>query len=133
MEFRKATIGDIPYLIAMRKQQLLDEGFKPMTNIDLELKDYFLQNLINNSFISWLAIDQSTIVATSGLCFYQLPPTYSNPTGRIAYVTNMFTKKECRKKGISSHLLTLIIDEAKHRNYKVIRLHTSSNGKSVIY
>jgi GNAT superfamily N-acetyltransferase len=131
MDFRKATIDDIPSLIEMRKQQLLDEGFNPVTNIDLELKEYFLRTLSDGSFISWLAIDQSTIVATSGLCFYQLPPSYSNPTGQVAYVTNMFTKREYRRQGISTHLLSLTLDEAKRRNYKVIRLHASADGKPI--
>ena len=129
MDFRKANIDDIPSLIEMRKQQLLDEGLNPIANIDIDLKEYFQHTLTDGSFISWLVVDQSTIIATSGLCFYQLPPTYSNPTGRVAYVTNMFTKKEYRKQGISSHLLHLIIDEAKQRNYKVIRLHASVDGK----
>lgn len=94
MDFRKANIDDIPSLIAMRKQQLLDEGLNPVANIDSELKEYFIRSLTDGSFISWLALDKYMIVATSGLCFYQLPPTYSNPTGRVAYLTNMFTKKE---------------------------------------
>jgi len=131
MDYRKATIDDIPYLVEMRKQQLLDEGLSPIANIDVELKHYFLSGLSNGSFISWLAIDKSTIVATSGLCFYQLPPSYSNPSGRIAYVTNMFTKKGYRKKGISSRLLNLIIDEAKQQNYTAVRLHASADGKSM--
>jgi GNAT superfamily N-acetyltransferase len=131
MDFRKANVDDIPTLIAMRKQQLLDEGLNPDANIDVEMKDYFLHTLSDGSFISWLAVEKSKIVATSGLCFYQLPPSYSNPTGRVAYVTNMFTVKEYRKKGISSHLLTLILDEAKRLNYKVIRLHASADGKPI--
>ena len=83
-----------------------------------------------HSFVG-LAIDKSTIVATGGLCFFQLPPTYSNSTGRIAYVTNMFTKKEYRGQGIASHLLALVVDEAKRRDYRVLRLHTSQDGRHI--
>ena len=131
MEYRRATIDDVSNLIEMRKQQLLDEGFPPVSNINLELQEYFTSGLNDDSFISWLAVINSLIIATSGLCFYQLPPTYSNPSGRVAYVTNMFTRKEYRRQGISSHLLNLIIDEAKSLNYRVIRLHTSANAKSI--
>jgi GNAT superfamily N-acetyltransferase len=131
MYYRRATINDIPCLIEFRKQQLIDEGFPPIANIDLELREYFLSGLSDGSFISWLAVDKSSVVATSGLCFYQLPPSYSNPTGRVAYVTNMFTKKEYRRQGISSHLLSLIMDEIRRRDYKVIRLHASIDGKAM--
>jgi len=131
MQYRKATINDIPDLIQLRKQQLLDEGLTPIENIDAELKEYFLSGLSDDSFIAWLAIDKSTIAATGGLCFYQLPPTYSNPSGRVAYVTNMFTEQGYRRKGISSHILNIIIEDAKQRNYTSIRLHASTDGKSM--
>jgi GNAT superfamily N-acetyltransferase len=131
MENRRATIDDVANLIEMRTQQLLDEGFPPVSNIDPELHEYFKSGLNDGSFISRLAVTNSLIIATSGLCFYQLPPTYSNPSGRVAYVTNMFTRKEYRRQGIASHLLNLIIDEAKSLNYRVIRLHTSANAKSI--
>jgi len=131
MENRRATIDDVANLIEMRTQQLLDEGFPPDSNIDPELHEYFKSGLNDGSFISRLAVTNSLIIATSGLCFYQLPPTYSNPSGRVAYVTNMFTRKEYRRQGIASHLLNLIIDEAKSLNYRVIRLHTSANAKSI--
>jgi ribosomal protein S18 acetylase RimI-like enzyme len=129
MDYRRANVTDLACLEAMRKQQLIDEGLAPTANIDLELQKYFQNGLKDGSFISWLAEDRSTIGATSGLCFYRLPPTYSNPTGHIAYVTNMFTKKDYRKRGIASKLLGLVLDEAKQRQFRVIRLHTSHDGR----
>lgn len=129
MKYRKANISDIPYLVSLRKQQLLDEGSVPVNDIDTELTEYFTSCLVANTFVSWLAVNDNTIVATSGICFYRLPPTYSNPTGRVAYITNMFTMKEYRRRGIASALFKLVIDEAKKQNYKLIRLHASANGK----
>lgn len=131
MEYKKADKNDISALVALRKQQLLDEGLPPLTNIDSELNTYFLSSMADGSFISWLALDDMKIVTTSGICFYRLPPTYSNPTGHVAYITNMFTKKAYRRQGIASHLLKLVIDEAKVRDYKLVRLHASSAGRSI--
>lgn len=131
MDFRKATSEDIPVLIKMRKQQLLDEGLQAVTNINMELNDYFNSSLEDGTFISWIALDNDKIVATSGICFYQLPPTYSNPTGKTAYITNMFTLNEYREQGLATKLFDMIIDEAKKRDYKIIRLHASSDGKSL--
>ena len=45
--------------------------------------------------------------------------------------TNMYTKPEFRHRGIATELLNAVIDEAKSRRYKVIRLHTSEYGKSI--
>ena len=57
--------------------------------------------------------------------------TFSNPTGRVAYVTNMYTLPEYRKQGISSHLLKLLVEEAKKLGYSLVRLHASSDGRSI--
>ena len=131
MEFRKANINDVNELINLRKQQLLDEGDIAENNIDNDLKKYFSENIASNKFIAWLAIDNNKIIATSGLCFYELPPTYRNPSGKVAYITNMFTKNEYRRKGIATILFEKIISEAKILNYKILRLHTSVYGKGL--
>jgi ribosomal protein S18 acetylase RimI-like enzyme len=131
MKYNRAEAKDIPQLIELRKKQLNDEGLTSTNNIDIELHNYFEVSLRDGSFISWIAVEGDTIVATSGICFYQLPPTYSNPTGRIAYVTNMYTRNEYRGKGIASDLLKLVVSEAKEQGYKFVRLHASKQGASV--
>ncbi|MDR2532667.1 MAG: GNAT family N-acetyltransferase [Oscillospiraceae bacterium] len=131
IEYRKANISDIQYLVQYRKQQLIDEGEVFDNEIDNELFDYFTSSISDNSLISWLAVDGEKIIATSGICFYQLPPTSRNPSGKNAYITNMYTLPEYRKQGIGTQLLQLVIDEAKAQNYKVIRLHASADGKSI--
>ncbi|HBN83739.1 MAG TPA: GNAT family N-acetyltransferase [Clostridiales bacterium] len=135
MKKRLAVINDVPVLVKLRKQQLMDEGL-PVTsninsNIDKRLADYFTSAHADGSFISWVMENNDEIIATSGVCFYTLPPNFSNPTGRTAYVTNMYTKPEYRRKGIATELLNMVIVEAKSRGYKVIRLHTSEFGKSI--
>ncbi|MCL2078969.1 MAG: GNAT family N-acetyltransferase [Oscillospiraceae bacterium] len=135
MEKRLAVIDDVPVMVKLRKQQLIDEELPSNpnidTNIEKQLADYFNFALADGSFISWVVENDGEIIATSGVCFYVLPPYFSNPTGQTAYVTNMYTKPEYRKKGIATELLNLVIEEAKSRGYKVIRLHTSDDGKSI--
>jgi GNAT superfamily N-acetyltransferase len=134
MRKRLAGLNDIPTLVKLRKQQLIDEGLPPgslQMDIARELADYFTSAISDGSFISWVMDNDGEIIATSGVCFYALPPNYSNPSGRTAYITNMYTKPEYRRKGIATELLGMVIDEAKSRGYKVIRLHTSEYGKSI--
>ena len=134
MNKRLAGLGDVPVLTELRKRQLIDEGLPPVSlrmDIDRELADYFTSAISSGTFISWIMDNGGEIIATSGVCFYALPPTYSNPSGRVAYITNMYTKPEYRRRGIAAELLELVIGEAKTRGYKIIRLHTSEYGKSV--
>ena len=96
MKKRKANLNDVHTLVELRKKQLIDEGLPPdadlATDIDRQLTDYFTSSIADESFISWVMEDGGGIIATSGLCFYSLPPSYSNPSGEVAYVTNMYTK-----------------------------------------
>ena len=130
---RKATLDDIPALIRLRKKQLTDEGMppEPIFEIDRQLTDYFMSALTDGTFVSWVIEVDGEVIATSGVCFYTLPPNFANPTGGVAYITNMYTKDEYREKGIATELLKMVLDEAKSRGYSVARLHASSFGKSV--
>lgn len=116
MKYRKAEINDIPELIELRK---------------LQLKNYFKKHFLDGSYISWVAEETGEIVANSGVCFYQLPPTFANPSGNIAYITNMFTKYEYRKSRIATDLLKLIIEHSKSIGINTFRLHTSKQGKNI--
>ena len=131
MEYRKATEVDIDQLVKLRISQLLDEGYPETNDIRKDLKKYFSASLKNESLICWVGLVNEAIVATAGLCFYQLPSTFSNPSGRIAYITNMYTADAYRKRGVASHLLQLLLDNAKALNYTSVRLHASSDGKGI--
>jgi GNAT superfamily N-acetyltransferase len=134
MQKRKANIEDIPVLIKLRKNQLTDEGLPQgvvVTDIDRQLTDYFLSALTDGSFVSWVMENDGDVIATSGVCFYTLPPSYGNLTGKVAYITNMYTKDEFRRMGIATELLSMVMDEARTRGCSVMRLHTSSFGRTI--
>ena len=97
---RKANLGDVAQLVELRKEQLIDEGCYAENNIDVELEKYFSISVASGSLLVWIAEEEGRIVGTAGVCFFQYPPSYSNPTGKIAYVTNVYTKIEYRKQGI---------------------------------
>lgn len=131
MEIRKAKKSDVLTLVKLRKDQLVDEGLKQENNIDKELYAYFDTGLENGTFIAWIAEDSGKIIATSGICFYQLPPTYKNPSGQIAYITNMYTKPAYRRQGIADKLLMRVINEATAQGCNIARLHASAQARSL--
>lgn len=131
MEHRKATAVDIPAMIAIRKQQLIDEGIKPVVSIDQELKDFFAQMLGKDEMVQWLLEENGQVIATSAVCFYGYPPSYTNPTGQIAYITNMYTRPDYRRQGIARRMLHLAVLEAAARGVRVVRLGASTLGRPV--
>jgi len=129
--FRRASSADIDQLVELRIRQLLDEGYPEVTDIRKDLSKYFLTNLEKGSLICWVSVADEILFATAAICFYQLPPTFSNPDGRIAYITNMYTDPPYRKRGTASLLLNKLILEAKALEYTSVRLHASQLGKGV--
>ncbi len=131
IEFRKALKSDIPPLVELRIKQLVEEGYPEVSDIRQALVGYFSSSLKDGSLVCWVGISGGSIIATAGLCFYQLPPTFSNPTGRIAYLTNMYTVEACRRIGIASQLVDKLLTEAKALNYTSVKLHASHQGKGI--
>lgn len=130
MEFREATIDDAEALAALRRQQLADEG-EALPVGDAPVRDYFRSAIADGTFVGRLALEGGVIVATGGLCLYRLPPSGSNPSGNVAYVTNMFTLPAYRRRGIATALLERILGEARGRGCAVARLHASADGEGL--
>jgi len=130
--YRKAELKDIDRMIELRKQQLQEEGAEAIIELAGLLNDYYIKHFNDDTFISWLAIDNDTIIATSGISIVEKPPYYSNPTGRIGILSSMYTLNLYRRKGIAKKLLRLIINEAKERGCGTVQLTASDMG-SLLY
>jgi len=130
IEYRKATKDDNEQLSKLRVKQLIDEGYQN-THIEDEIKTYFAENLTNGSLTCWVGVVENVIVATAAVCFYQLPPSFSNPTGKVAYITNIYTENAFRKQGIASHLVNVLLDEIQTAGHRSVRLHASADGRAI--
>ena len=135
INFRKANIEDADILAMIRSIFLMEANdFSSETErktMEIANKIYFEKALGDGSFLAWLALDDSKVVATSGLSFITAPPNFKRPDGREAHIMNMFTFSDYRKQGIGSELLKRTIAEAKMRGYKKITLNATDMGKSL--
>jgi GNAT superfamily N-acetyltransferase len=135
IEYRLATEDDIDDLVSLRIIFLQEaeeiDSSKSTEELRKSLYDYFEDKLATGSFSSWLAVENGRIIATSGLSFHIVPPSFGNPSGEEAYLMNMYTLPKYRKKGIGGELLVKTLEGAKRRGIKKIRLHTTAIGKSL--
>ncbi|MCR5307612.1 MAG: GNAT family N-acetyltransferase [bacterium] len=126
--YRLANISDVDKLVELRINQLKDEGAIETLELKPYLKEYYTTNLNNKSFISYLAIDNDEIIATSGLTITHKPPYYKCPTGKIGLLSSMYTNPNYRRQGIARHLLDLIIGIAKENGCGIIHITASDMG-----
>lgn len=131
MNYRVATKQDIPVMCRIRKQQLIDEGIAPNTDIDEELSRFFEEKVTDGSLVEWLLEENGKVIATAAILFIEFPPTFTNATGVKGYITNMYTSPDYRGKGIATGMLHKLMDEAKHRSVHNILLHASILGRPV--
>ncbi|MFX1418771.1 MAG: GNAT family N-acetyltransferase [Promethearchaeota archaeon] len=132
---RKANLKDIDKLIEFRVEFLKEiQECPPSKDLNIfraSLKEFFLEKMKSNEFIAWLAEFENKIIATSGLSFLQKPPHFINRTGKFAYIMNMYTKPEWRKKGIGAALLEKLFEEIKIRGIQSVVLHSTPSGFSL--
>lgn len=135
MEFRRATVGDVDILVerrlAMRAER--EEGACPIDPGDFRAitREYFLLHMPGGGFIAWLAIDEGAVIGTGGLCLHHVPPTYGNPSGKVAYLVNMYVVPEYRGQGIAAELLERLMREARVLGCDRVALNTSKAGRPV--
>ncbi|RLL48411.1 GNAT family N-acetyltransferase [Oceanobacillus piezotolerans] len=134
MKYRKANINDIDKLVDLRKKQLVDEGIEPNINIEKELSVFFKNKLSDGTLIQWLVEDMEEderIIACGAVIFYEFPPSYTNRTGKKAYIANMYTDENYRGQGIATTLLTKLMNEVKLSGVSKVFLGASKMGRPV--
>jgi len=131
--YRTAVPADAPALAQLRGVFLLEAGGVPSDAERLAMEPlfraYFQASLEDGSFVAWLALEDENIVATSGIVFYAVPPTFDNRSGKTAYIMNMFTLPGYRRRGIAGELFRRTVGEAKARGCGKITLHATCEGR----
>ncbi|MEC0226255.1 GNAT family N-acetyltransferase [Paenibacillus alba] len=131
MYYRKANMNDINQLVHLRKKQLVDEGIEPNQDIDSELNSFFHNKMSDGSLIEWIVEDNEETIATGAIIFYDFPPSFTNKSGKMGYITNMYTKENYRGQRIATTLLTKLVDEARIAGVSKIWLGASTLGRPV--
>lgn len=129
---RKSSKKDMDAVASLRIKLLkevgnIDENCE-IPSLKQAIKNYMNQRL-NHDFMCWVAEKESKIVGISGFLIVPKPPEGCNLSGLEGYVMNMYTLPEHRGKGVATMLLNTIINYAKSRKIKVIRLNATDSGR----
>jgi len=130
---RKANLDDVEKLIDFRIK-FLKEIQDPPSDTEMKafkktLRNFFIDKMKSNDFIAWLAEFDNIIIASSGLSFLHKPPHFINTTGKSAYIMNMYTNPEWRRKGIGGVLLEKLFEEIKKQGIQSVSLHATPSGR----
>lgn len=131
--YKKATIDDLEILTETRIT-VLRAANKLSDDIDMSVVKeascrYYRDALTNDTHVAYLVFDDNEWVGAGGISFFKVMPTFHNPTGRKAYIMNMYTKPEYRRNGIAYKTLDLLIEEAKRKGITAISLEATDMGR----
>lgn len=130
MEFRKATAEDVDLLVRYRKQMYLD-NYDRVIDFEEEMEDFFREKMADGSLTQWFVEEDGQIIATGGVMFYRVPPSFGNHSGRKGHVVNMWTRTDCRRRGLATKLLDLCVEEARAKGVTQLDLGASRLGRFV--
>lgn len=131
--YRRATSADLDLLVDTRLTVLRAanglEADADLGEVAAETRDYYRLALDSGAHVAYLALDGDRFVGAGGVSFYLVMPTCHNPTGRKAYIMNMYTAPDHRRRGIALHMLDLLVSEAKRRGVPFISLEATAAGR----
>ncbi|MBE5824004.1 MAG: GNAT family N-acetyltransferase [Butyrivibrio sp.] len=133
MDYRKATIKDLEELvrtriIVLRAANKLDEN-ADMSEVERQSRDYYKKALADGTHTAYLVYDNDRFIGAGGVSYYRVMPTYHNSRGEKAYIMNMYTAPDYRRKGIAFKTLDLLIQDAKERGITAISLEATDMGR----
>ena len=135
LEFRRATPDDCDALARIRAEFLAEangvENDNEKATLETLNRQFMSTAMVDGSFAAWVAAEEGEIVATSGISFYTLPSNKSNPSGKTAYISNMFTYPAWRKQGIAARLFELVVSDAAERGCGKVMLNATEMGRPI--
>ena len=131
--YKKATIEDIDILTETRIEvlkaanKLSDDA--DMSEVKEQSYNYYKKALRDGTHIAYLVFDKSRFAGAGSVSFFQVMPTYHNPSGKKAYIMNMYTSPEYRRKGIAYKTLDMLVKDAKSMGITAISLEATVMGR----
>lgn len=132
-EYKKAAPEDIEELVRTRVNVLRAANNlsvdADMSAVEQESYAYYKHALKTEEHIAYLVYDNGNFIGAGGVSFYRVMPTYHNPSGKKAYIMNMYTAPEYRRQGIAFHTLDLLVKAAKAQGVSQIALEATDMGR----
>lgn len=131
--YQKAGIADLDILTDLRAEVLRAANGLPsstdMSEVKRQTRCYYQRALLDDTHAAYLVWDGGRVVGAGGVSFFQVMPTYHNPSGTNAYIMNMYTRPEYRRRGIARKTLDLLVQEARDRGVAAISLEATAMGR----
>lgn len=129
LKYKIASNDDIESLMQIRLEMLKVVNDLPT---DYIFSDEFVSSsreyFESTNQTTVLAIDEK-VIGCATLCYIDMMPTFSHPTGKRAHLMNVYTNSRYRRQGIAFEMINMLISEARERGVTEISLDATESGR----
>jgi len=134
-EIRLATAGDAVVIAHHRVAMFHDMGILDGADaaaLEAGAREHLAVALTAGTYTGWLVEHTDRVVAGGGVVVRPLLPRPGWPNGgEEAYILNVYTEPEHRRRGLARQLLTAILACCQERHSALVSLHASDEGRAL--
>ena len=93
--------------------------------------DYYRHHVPAGTHIAFKALYDREEAGCGSVCLSEELPSPDNPSGKCAYIMNIYVREPFREKGVAHVIVRKLLDEAKARNCGKIYLETTDQARHV--
>ena len=132
-QIRPAVTEDLEAIVRHRRRMFEDMGFTDRQALDTMLAistPLILRCVIDGTYRGWLVETSGDgIVAGGGVIILQFQPHPIDPRPQRAWVVNMFTEPEHRRRGLARRLMKTMVEWCSAEGMRFLYLHASDDGR----
>jgi GNAT superfamily N-acetyltransferase len=130
---RKAGLKDLKHLLHHRRAMFEEMGFQDLATLDRVddvSREYFTEALRIASYKAWLAeASDGRIIGGGGILIANWPGYPGENHAKRAWILNMYTEPEARRRGVAKRILEVMIDWCRSEGFSAVSLHASHAGR----
>ena len=123
---------DIDLLMIWRAEVIRNVfGAEPDKRLIEANRRYYVCHVPDKTHIAFIASSEDQDCGCGAICLTDELPSPDNPSGRCAYLMNIYVREAYRNHGIAHRIVSRLLEEAKNRECGKIYLETTADGKPV--
>ena len=125
-------IKALPTLMMWRREVLRNVfGVEPSARLLVENRRYYREHIADDTHFAISVKWNGEDAGCGAICLTDELPSPDNPSGKCAYLMNIYVRQPYRQHGIAHTIVKILVDEAKRRGCGKIYLETTEEGRPV--
>lgn len=125
----KAGKDRLADILKIRREMLAVVNNVPESGISDEIMRISEEYFSSDEHTTALAYCDGKLAGCASICWLNVMPTYSHPTGKRGHIMNVYTRNEYRRMGAARKMVEFLISEARARGVTHISLDATEMGR----